>query len=109
MKPTIRVKPLTEVLRDIDRIEEEERQDASRESVKSSVKLTRKDDRGEMVELEMTLKTGMPDVFIVEQRGNSTYNRIDLTMKEAKLFRYAMVEMERFVDLVRQKEDDDEF
>ena len=109
MKPTIRVKPLTEVLRDFDRIEEEERQDASRESVKSSVKLTRKDDRGEMIELEMTLKTGMPDMLIVEQRGNSTYNRVDMTMKEAKLFRYAMVEMERFVDLVRQKEDDDEF
>ena len=109
MKPTIRVKPLTEVLRDIDRIEEEERQDASRESVKSSVKLTRKDDRGEMIELEMTLKTGMPDMLIVEQRGNSTYNRVDMTMREAKIFRYAMAEMERFVQLARQKEDDDEF
>lgn len=108
MKPTIRVKPLSEVLRDIDRIEEEERQDASRESVKSSVKLTRKDDRGEMIELEMTLKTGMPDMLIVEQRGHSTYNRVEMTMKEAKVFRYAMAEMERFVDLVRQKEDDDD-
>lgn len=109
MKPTIRVKPLTEVLRDIDRIEEEERQDAGRESVKSSVKLTRKDDRGEMVELEMTLKTGMPDVLIVEQRGNSTYNRVEMTMREAKVFRYALAEMERFVRLARKPEDDDEF
>ena len=108
MKPTIRVKPLSEVLRDIDRIEEEERQDASRESVKSSVKLTRKDDRGEMIELEMTLKTGMPDMLIVEQRGNSTYNRVDMTMREAKVFRYAMAEMERFVQLVRQTDDDDD-
>lgn len=109
MKPTIRVKPLTEVLRDIDRIEEEERQDASRESVKSSVKLTRKDDRGEMIELEMTLKTGMPDMLIVEQRGNSTYNRVDMTMREAKIFRYALAEMERFLQLARKEDDDDEY
>ena len=108
MKPTIRVKPLTEVLRDIDRIEEEERQDASRESIKSSVKLTRKDDRGEMIELEMTLKTGMPDMLIVEQRGNSTYNRVDMTMREAKVFRYAMAEMEHFVRLARKEDDDDD-
>lgn len=109
MKPTIRVKPLTEVLRDFDRIEEEERQDASRESVRSSVKLTRKDDRGEMIELEMTLKTGMPDVLIVEQRGHSTYNRVEMTMREAKVFHYALAEMERFVRLAREPEDDDEF
>ena len=100
-------KRLDELLHDYEKFEEQATIEEEREGVKSSMRLTRKDDRGEMVEIEFTLKTGMPDMLIVEQRGNSTYSRIEMTMKEAKVFRYAMAEMERFVQLAR-KDDNDE-
>ena len=80
--------------------------------ITSSIRIDRKDDRGDPMSIELQYIEGMPDMFCITQTTVNETKKIEFTPIEAKLVRYSMGEFERFLDLKKQYEkgvDDDEY
>lgn len=74
-------------------------------SVSSSVSLQRSDDRGRIT-TDFSYEGGMPSMLVISQTINGKTNKVELTMKEAKFFRYVMNEFENFSHLIDQMHDE---
>lgn len=78
-----------------------------RNSVSSSVRLQRSDDRGH-IQTDFEYKEGMPSTILISQMINGKTSHIELTIKEANFFQYIMGEFRNFSRLADQMEDKEE-
>jgi hypothetical protein len=77
-------------------------------SVKSTVELTRHSDTGDTVTW-MKYAKGMPTTLIVEQMSPTKHvQRIEMTLKEARFFNYALNEFRNFDSFISQMDKDDD-
>ena len=76
--------------------------------ITSSIRIDRKDDRGDPMSIELQYIEGMPDMYCITMTTVNETKKIEFTPIEAKLVRYSMAEFERFIELKKQYEEGDD-